>query len=107
MIEPKVITTINKEGRSMNAKGRNGYFKVAVVEVHKNIGGGLEGEVKETHIDIYSKRSPRRNCAPCRIEGTDEEIRNLIGSLYDAIIKNRAEEGSPCFIRVMEKGRAQ
>ncbi len=65
----------------MDAKGRNGYFKVAKVDIWKNLGP----EHNETHIEIFSRREPSGNVGPCRIVGTTKEMKGLVKSLSIAM----------------------
>jgi hypothetical protein len=70
----------------IEAKGRNGYFKMDRAEIWR-----ATTTPPEIHIDIYSKRAA--DAPPARIQGPEAEIRNLVGLLYDAIIKNKVHEG--------------
>ncbi len=85
----------------MNAKGRNGYFQVDQVHIWRM----TQLQRPEIHIEIFSKRR-NGNCAPARIEGTEEEIRNLIGKLYDAVI-NDEMHNSGGFIAITGVGTDQ
>jgi hypothetical protein len=91
----------------IEAKGRNGYFKVRDIEVWRIDGNafhpnsGAESIPPEIHIEIYSRR--HSGSAPARIQGTEEEMRNLIGALYVAIVKNGTEFQNPVKITVNEE----
>ena len=85
----------------MNAKGRNGYFQVDQVHVWRI----SHTEKPEIHIEIYSKRR-NGNCAPLRIQGPEKEVRNLIGKLYDAVIRN-AVHNNGNFIAITGVGTDQ
>jgi hypothetical protein len=60
----------------IEAKGRNGYFKVNTIEVWKITDGGMS-------IELYSKHSAKNS--PVRIEGSGEEIQILIEALSNAV----------------------
>ncbi len=65
----------------VEAKGRNGYFRVHNIEIWR-----VEHDGKpQIQIEIRAERS--RWNAPARIEGPEEEMRNLIGILYNAVVK--------------------
>ena len=85
----------------IEAKGRNGYFRVGQVEVWKK----APGEHETMHVDIYSTR-PGKN-PPARIQGKPGEIIKL---LMDMFVKATAlRMGGENFqnIMVQEKGEKE
>ncbi len=81
----------------IEAKGRNGYFKLGSVEIWKT----APGEHETMHVDIYSTR-PGKN-PPARIQGSPEEIISLMARIYTETVAVRMGQNSGT-IKIQEKG---
>jgi hypothetical protein len=67
---------IDVTGKGIEAKGRNGYFKVAKVEVWDNGEGGVE-------LSLFSNSRLAQN-APARVFGPGKEIARLLREIIRA-----------------------
>ncbi len=81
----------------IEAKGRNGYFKLGSVEIWKT----GEGEGQMMHVEFYSTR-PGKN-PPARIQGTPGEVISLISSIFAETVAVRMSSQAQT-ITVQEKG---
>jgi hypothetical protein len=73
----------------IEAKGRNGYFKVDRIKVTM-LGAGLAAAA-EVHVDILSART-KGGIGPARITGTPDEIRKLAKKLL-SMVNREIESG--------------
>lgn len=62
-----------------DAKGRNGYYKLARVQFLLMRADG------HLHVDFYSKREPGGNCAPARLVLNQVDARALHTALGEAL----------------------
>ncbi len=84
----------------IEAKGRNGYFRVGHVEIWKT----APGEHETMYVDLYSTR-PGEN-PPARIQGTPEEILSLMSSIYIETVAVRMGKEAQT-IKIQEKGEKE
>ncbi len=85
----------------IEAKGKNGYFRANEVHIMA-WGGNVVEPQKKIRIEMYSRRN--NGCyPPVVIEGPEPEIRNLMGLLYDATVKNEVHNRGG-FIRISKLG---
>ena len=84
----------------IEAKGRNGYFRVDKVEVWKS----APGKYETMYVDIYSTRPGKE--PPARIQGRPEEILSLMSKIYIETVAVRMGNNLQT-IKIQEKGEEE